>query len=107
MQDAEFHEIVDDFVMQLEDELEEFPEDLDIENSAGILNIEFPNGSTVVVSRQIANHEIWVAAKSGGFHLALKDEAWVCGTTSESLQDLLSRVVSEQLGRDVRVLSDV
>ena len=106
MQDAEFHEIVDDFVIQLEDELEEFPEDLDIENAGGILTVVFPNGSTVVVSRQIANHEIWVAAKSGGFHLAFKGEDWVCGTTQETLSDLLSRVVTEQLGREVRVLTD-
>lgn len=106
MQDAEFHEIVDDLVIQLEDELEEYPEDLDIENSGGILTVVFPNGSTVVVSRQIANHEIWVAAKSGGFHLALEGEDWICGTTQETLADLLSRVVSEQLGRQVKVLTD-
>lgn len=99
MQDAEFHEIVDEIVMQLEDDLEEYPEDLDIENAGGILTIGFPNGTTIVVSRQIANHEIWVAAKSGGFHLRLESE-WVCGTTNENLSALMSRVVTEQLGRD-------
>lgn len=104
MQDVEFHEIVDDIVMQLEDELEEFPEDLDIENSAGILTIVFPNGSTIVVSRQIATHEIWVAAKSGGFHLASKSDSWFCATTNEDLPSLCSRVISEQLDRPVEVL---
>lgn len=92
--------------MQLEDELEGFPEDVDVENAGGILTIGFPNHSTIVVSRQIANHEIWIAAKSGGFHLALKTEQWFCGTTEESLPVLISRVVSEQLGRPVSLLSD-
>lgn len=101
VQDAEFHEIVDDVVMSLEDELESYPEDLDIENSSGILTIGFPNGSTIVVSRQIATHEIWVAAKSGGFHLKQVDDAWFCATTSEDLSQLVSRVISEQLGRTV------
>ncbi|MFT6014252.1 MAG: CyaY protein [Candidatus Azotimanducaceae bacterium] len=104
LQDAEFHSLVDELVMQLEDELEEYPEDLDIENSAGILTIGFPNGSTIVVSRQIANHEIWVAAKSGGFHLAYKEGDWVCGTTKENLASLSSRVVTEQIGREVSLL---
>jgi len=104
LQDAEFHSLVDELVMQLEDELEDYPEDLDIENSAGILTIGFPNGSTIVVSRQIANHEIWVAAKSGGFHLAYKQDDWICGTTKENLASLSSRVVTEQIGREVSVL---
>lgn len=106
MLDAEFHEIVDDLIMQLEDELEEFPEDLDIENAAGILTIQFPNGSTIVVSRQIANHEVWVAAKSGGFHLSSQPEGWFCNTTEEYLPGLMGRVVSEQLGRAVVLLSE-
>lgn len=85
--------------MQLEDALEDYPEDLDIENSNGILNVVFPNGSTIVFSRQIATHEIWVAAKSGGFHLAMIDGNWFCRTTEENLRTLVARVVTEQLGR--------
>jgi CyaY protein len=106
LQDSDFHELVDDIVMQLEDELEEFPEDIDVENAGGILTIGFPNRSAIVVSRQITNHEIWVAAKSGGFHLANKSDHWLCGTTGEDLPTLMSRVVSEQLERPINLLSD-
>jgi len=106
LQDSEFHSLLDELTIQLEDELEVYPEDLDIENAGGILTIGFPNGSTIVVSRQIANHEVWIAAKSGGFHLARKAEGWFCNTTSESLPELVSRVVTEQLGRGVSLLGD-
>lgn len=106
MQDREFQSVVDELAIRLEDELEEYPEDLDIENASGILTIGFPNGSAIVVSRQITNHEIWIAAKSGGFHLASKVDGWVCGTTGETLSVLVSRVVSEQLGREVSVLGE-
>ena len=92
--------------MQLEDELEEYPEDLDVENAGGILTVGFPNHSTIVVSRQIANHEIWVAAKSGGFHLGNKSGDWHCATTGESLPTLISRVVTEQIGRPVSLLAE-
>ena len=106
MQDSEFHSLVDEIVLQLEDELEEYPEDLDIENAGGILTVVFPNHSSVVVSRQIANHEIWVAAKSGGFHIAKKTDDWACGTTGENLSALISRVVTEQIGRPVSLLAE-
>ncbi len=99
MQDSEFQEQVDELTMQLEDVLEEYPEDLDIENAGGILTLGFPNGSTIVVSRQIATHEIWIAAKSGGFHLSQSDTGWFCRTTEENLRQLVARVISEQLGR--------
>jgi CyaY protein len=105
VQEAEFHDVVDDIVMQLEDELEDYPEDLDVENASGILTVQFPNGSTVVLSRQVATLEIWVAAKSGGFHLKHQDGSWVCGTTDETLPVLISRVFSEQLGREVELLA--
>jgi len=105
VQDGEFIDCVDEILFQLEDELDEFEEDLDIDTSGGLLTVKFPNGSTLVLSKQIANHEVWVAAVSGGYHLAMLDEQWYCRTTQESLADLLSRVFSEQLERTVSLLS--
>ena len=66
-----------------------------------MLTLEFPDGSSVVLSRQIANHEVWIAARSGGFHLAHDGDQWVCGTTGESISELLNRVFSEQLDQVV------
>lgn len=103
MQEREYHEIVDDLFMELEDTLDELDHDLDVNASGGLLEVSFPNGSTVVLSRQPANQEIWVAAKSGGFHLAMVEDEWRCGTTDESLAVLLNRVFSEQLGVSVSV----
>jgi CyaY protein len=100
--DSEFSDLVDTIVEQIEDELDEWDDDLDIDSSAGILNVAFPDGSAVILSRQIVNHEIWIAARSGGFHLGFIDDQWLCRTTSELLPDLLSRVFSEQIGRTVR-----
>lgn len=70
---------------------------LDYENNGGILTIDCEDTDTqVIVSRQIALLQIWVAAKSGGFHCAREDGGWRCTTTGEMLTALLSRVCSEQ-----------
>lgn len=102
MQDAEFHARVDELFNRLEDELDAQELDLDIDSSSGILTIGFPNGTSVIVSRQIAAHEVWVAARSGGFHLS-RGENWFCKVTGEDLASLLSRVLTEQLDETVTI----
>ena len=53
----------------LEQALENCGEDLDFELKAGgILEIEFEDGTKVIINRHIAARKIWVAARSGGFH---------------------------------------
>jgi len=104
MEDAKFIDTVDEIFMQLEDELDEFDEDIDIDTSGGLLTVTFPATSTIVLSKQIGQHEIWVAAVSGGFHLGLINGEWYCRATEETLPALLSRVFSEQLGRSITLL---
>ena len=42
----------------------------------GILEIECEDGSKVIVNRHVPNREIWVAARSGGFHFRAEDGRW-------------------------------
>ena len=50
---------------------------LDFELKAGgIVEIEFDDGSKIIVNRHGAAREIWVAARSGGFHFRWDGAAW-------------------------------
>lgn len=98
MEDHEYEDRVDELFNRIEDEIDELDEDIDVDSSGGMLTIELPDGSNVILSRQITNHEIWVAARSGGYHLSRVDGSWVCANSSENLCDLLNRVFAEQLG---------
>jgi len=42
----------------------------------GIVEIELADGSRIIVNRHAAAQEIWVAARSGGFHFRWDGEAW-------------------------------
>ena len=98
MDDSEFQEIVDGEFLRIEDRVDELELDVDIDASGGVLAFTMDSGTSVILSRQIANHEIWVAAKSGGFHLKRAGDDWLCDNTDESLQELLNRVFMEQAG---------
>lgn len=81
--------------------------DLDFEhNEGGVLELEFGEGSRMVINRHGAAREIWVAAKSGGFHFRHEAGRWLDTRTGGELFAALSRLVSAQSGTAV-ILSPI
>ncbi|MBL0121955.1 MAG: iron donor protein CyaY [Betaproteobacteria bacterium] len=98
LEESDFHERVDDVLTSIENSLESADADIDSDINSGILTLEFANRSKVIVNRQAPTREIWVAAKSGGFHFFFDGAVWRDTRSNESLESLLSRVISEQSG---------
>jgi len=71
----------------------------------GVLELEFVNGSKIIVNRHGPAREIWVAAKSGGYHFRFDAGRWVNTRDGEDLFAALSRLVSAQSGTPV-ILGD-
>jgi CyaY protein len=71
----------------------------------GVLELEFEDGSKIIVNRHGPAREIWVAAKSGGYHFRYDGERWVNTRDGDELFAALSHYVSEQSGSPV-VLSE-
>ncbi len=105
MTDSEFNDRIDNVMMALEDAIEDSGCDIDCENSGGILTLSFDNGSHIILSRQSATRQLWVAAKSGGFHMDFNEEReeWRCGSNGESLSTLLSRCIADQAEEDFKL----
>ncbi len=106
MDDAQFHELIDELILQIEDAIDEQDLDIDVDASGSLLTMECPDGSSIILSRQNATHELWVAAKSGGFHLRYQNNGWYCGTSLETFPQLLNRVLTEQLGQPVSLIAE-
>lgn len=72
----------------------------------GIIELEFDDGSRIIVNRHVAAGEIWLAARSGGFHFRPPETSaghWSDTRDGESLPARLSRCISEQSGAAVRL----
>jgi len=67
----------------------------------GVLELEFEGGSKIIVNRHGPAREIWVAARSGGYHFRFDGERWVNTRDGDELFAALSRCVSEQSGSPV------
>jgi len=76
--------------------------DIDAQRTGGLLEMSFPNGSKIVLNTQPPLHEIWLAARSGGFHYKFVDGVWRDTRDGRELFDALSACATEQAGRPLR-----
>jgi len=81
--------------------LEDSDADIDWSLNDGILEIECADGSKLIVNRHVPNREIWVAARSGGFHFRAQDGAWRDTRSGEELGAALSALLRAQGGLEV------
>src|SRR5205809_3050304 len=74
--------------------------DVEILFQNGVLSIEIedPNPGKIVISPQAPTRQVWISAQSTSFKLDWSGSAFVFASTGESLNQLVGRLVGEQLG---------
>lgn len=102
MNDSEFNDLTDAVLRQIEAGLEASGADLDFETpTGGVLEIEFADRNKIIVNRHAAAGEVWVAARSGGFHYRWDGAVWRDSRDGSELLAVLSKLVSVQAGAPV------
>ncbi|MEO8716661.1 MAG: iron donor protein CyaY [Burkholderiales bacterium] len=97
MTDAEFESLADATLSAVERAIDDVGLDADIQTKgAGVLEVEFADGTKLIINRHTAARQIWVAAKSGGFHFRPDGNAWRDTRDGTDLYAALSRLVSAQ-----------
>jgi CyaY protein len=72
--------------------------DLDNQRVGGMITITFQNKSQIIINLQKPLHEIWLAAKSGGYHYKFDGRQWMDTKGQGEFFASLSRYASEQAG---------
>lgn len=107
MDESEFNALAEETLGRIERALDDCSADLDYELKAGgVLELEFEDGSKIIVNRHTAAREIWVAAKSGGFHFRHDGGVWRGTRDGGELFAALSRLISQQGGEPVELKAD-
>ena len=101
MSESEYKEMINDLIIEIEDALEELDNGIDYESSDGFLTIFMVNKSQIIINRQTAALQLWLAAKSGGFHFDYVNNGWQDDRTGESFLNTLNRCLSEQSGEKI------
>ena len=104
MDEREFNTLADATLRRIEDAIEQCGAEVDLEvKPGGVLELEFNDGSKIIINRHTAAREIWVAAKSGGYHFRPQDGQWLGTRDGDELMAALARYVSEQSGKLVQL----
>jgi CyaY protein len=110
--DKQFHQLGGNLLQSIELALEAADDqldlDLDVERQGGnVINIRFRDKSVIVVNTQPPLHEIWVAAKSGGYHYrwagTMTKPLWLDTKTGKELLSDLTEFASAQAGQAIKI----
>ena len=102
MTDLEYLDRADQLLMAVEqccDRInDETDADLDAQRVGGMVTLVFANRSQIVINQQKPLHEIWLAAKAGGFHYRFNEEqkVWLDTKGAGEFFANLSQYASEQ-----------
>ncbi len=100
LEEREFNRCADVMLAHIEAVLEDCDLDFEIA-SGGVIEIEFDDGSKIIVNRHTAAREIWLAARSGGYHFKPEGTRWISARDGAELMTVLARCISEQSGKPV------
>ncbi len=102
MTDLEFLDQAEHLLLAVEqacDRLnEETDADIDNQRTGGMITLSFANRSQIILNLQKPLHEVWMAAKSGGYHYKLVEGTWQDTKGQGEFFANLSRYASEQAG---------
>ena len=102
MDDKEFNTLAEATLARIDAALEASGADVDCQLVAGgVLEIEFDDGSKIIVNRHGVAREIWVAARSGGFHFRWDGAVWRDTRDDAELMEKLSALASQQAGETI------
>ena len=76
--------------------------DVDSQRSGGMVTLTFPNRSQIVINLQKPLHEVWVAARSGGYHYRFDGSQWQDTKGEGEFFACLTRDASQQSGMSLQ-----
>ena len=102
MHGTDFESLAADTLLRIEQALDASAGGPEVERKeGGVIELEFDDGSKMIINRHGAAREIWVAARGGGFHFRWDGRQWRDTRDGTELFAVLSSLVSAQSGRSV------
>jgi CyaY protein len=103
MSDSEYLTRAEAVLAAVERSLDDTGADVEFERSGNVLTLEFENGTKIIVNLQPPMQEIWIAAKSGGYHFRFVDGEWRDTRNGTEFYAALSEYATQQAGEPVQI----
>jgi CyaY protein len=107
MTDAQYLTLAEGVLAHVEAEVDKLCEttdiDIDTRRAGKMVELSFADGSKIVLNLQPPLHEIWLAARAGGFHFKFDGVHWTSTRQGEEFYALLSRCMSEHAQQPIHI----
>ena len=101
MTKSEFNKLSDAVFARIEQAIDASGADIECTPNGPVLELEFADGSKVIINRHALNQEVWLAAKSGGFHYGYQENQWLSRRDGSELFDKLGELIKMGAGETV------
>lgn len=109
LSDSEYHQQTTSLLAAIEAQMDQWLEqdvvDIDTHRTGGLLELAMPDGSKIVINTQPPLHEIWLAARAGGYHFRHDAGRWVDTRDGQEFFACLSHHLSLQAGLPLEVVT--
>ena len=100
MTDLEFLDRAEQLLLAVEQSADRINDttdaDIDAQRVGGLLTLVFANRSQIIINLQPPLHEVWMAAKSGGYHYKWDGKRWRDTKTGNDFYADLTRDATAQ-----------
>ena len=76
--------------------------DIDNQRVGGMITLTFENKSQIIINLQKPLHEVWLAARSGGYHFKFDGQHWADTKGQGEFFERLSHDASAQVGQPLK-----
>lgn len=102
--EADFNKQVDLVQDRIEHAIDACNLDLEMEHMEGSLILQLGDGARVVIGRQPASREVWLAAPGATLHFGFDpDEGWMSDSDGETLGEVLGRILGDLVGDELEL----
>jgi CyaY protein len=105
LSDSDYHRIAHAVLAGVEAQIDRWLQDdvvdIDTARTGGLLELSFANGSKIVINTQPPLQELWLAARSGGYHFRCVGGRWL-ERAGRDFFDVLSEAATAQGGKPLR-----
>ena len=93
--DTTYHQIVDGLFEHIMTNIDDSELELDYECSGNVLTLFCIDNSQIVINKQEAFHQVWLAAKNGGYHFSYQDDHWIDDNNNTLLKTISQAVLAQ------------
>lgn len=102
METSQYHQLADAVLEQITERIDDAELELDYEQAGNVVDLECVDGSHIVINKQEALHQIWVATKQNGHHFDFDGSRWIDNRNNDiELYQLLNQAVQLQGGEQI------